>query len=178
MLAHGGTVTTRQIADTCGVAEGTLFRVFETKEDLVTAVIDDILDPESVVASLRSIDPHATLADAVRRIVEIIGDEGRQIRALMMAMHLRAGQGTGGPPEPDPTSHQKLMRRHAAVASTLTEVVGRYGPHLRVSAHVAGAFIQATTVATSMPGMPEELRTPETLAGLLYHAISEEPHVQ
>ncbi len=37
---HGAAVTTREIAEAAGIAEGTIFRVFATKEDLLDAVVD------------------------------------------------------------------------------------------------------------------------------------------
>ncbi len=40
----GREVSTRQIADAAGVAEGTIFRVFATKESLIDAVLDEVFD--------------------------------------------------------------------------------------------------------------------------------------
>ena len=46
ILDHGPDVTTRQVAEAAKVAEGTLFRVFPTRRDLIAATIADHLSPE------------------------------------------------------------------------------------------------------------------------------------
>ncbi|MFB9310662.1 AcrR family transcriptional regulator [Agromyces hippuratus] len=61
LVAHGRDVTTRQIADASGVAEGTLFRVFDDKEAIIDAAVEHFLDPEPFRAALRSIDPSLPL---------------------------------------------------------------------------------------------------------------------
>ena len=46
ILDHGPEVTTRQVAEAAKVAEGTLFRVFPTRRDLIAATIADHLSSE------------------------------------------------------------------------------------------------------------------------------------
>ena len=53
--AHGRDISTRQIADACGVAEGTLFRAFGTKEALIEAAIERYFDPAEFEARLASV---------------------------------------------------------------------------------------------------------------------------
>src|SRR6516164_11766617 len=47
---HGLLVTTRQIADAAGVAEGTIFGVFNDKASLIRAAVIKTLDPGPAVA--------------------------------------------------------------------------------------------------------------------------------
>jgi AcrR family transcriptional regulator len=53
---HGRNVTTRQIADASGVAEGTIFRVFADKDSLVQAAIDAAMDCAPMLAELADVD--------------------------------------------------------------------------------------------------------------------------
>ena len=49
LLADPTGFTTRQVAEAAGIAEGTLFRHFETKAELVSAVVDDLLNPDPLL---------------------------------------------------------------------------------------------------------------------------------
>ena len=67
LLEHGATVSTRQIAEAAGVAEGTIFRVFESKDDLVHACLHDALTNVALAEQLRRPAGHRRCRGRSRR---------------------------------------------------------------------------------------------------------------
>src|SRR5690606_3215908 len=46
LVERGKDVSTREIAEAAGIAEGTIFRVFATKEAIIDAIFADAFDPK------------------------------------------------------------------------------------------------------------------------------------
>jgi AcrR family transcriptional regulator len=95
---NGRDISTRQIAEAAGVAEGTIFRAFGDKDSIIQAAIDRFMDPEPLRAKLRGIDPDEPTEAKVRQVIELLRDRLTGFIGFMTAI------GMQGPP---PGEHGK-----------------------------------------------------------------------
>lgn len=137
LLAHGRSITTRQIAEAAGIAEGTIFRAFGDKESLVQAAIAKHLDPTALRQRLAAIDPSLPLEQKVAQLVELMLARFEQVFGFMAAL----GE-VGRPPSPD-----ERLAFQAVIAGILQPDLAR----LNLSAERVGQFIRLVTFASSIP---------------------------
>ncbi len=143
ILEAGGEVTTRQIAESAGIAEGTIFRVFDDKNALIDAAIARVMAPEATLAALERVDASLPLDEKVARIVTLLHDRVRGVVAFMTALgprdHARHhGKGHDGGPLGEATSAvESLLAPHA--------------DELRVQPATAVDYLRILVFGTSMP---------------------------
>lgn len=99
IVEHGATVTTGQIAAASGVAEGTVFRVFTDKQELLTACLDAAFDPAGPVATLRQIPRELPLCDRLLRAAATVAEYWDRAIAVGHAVRTSCAQpgSHGGP---------------------------------------------------------------------------------
>lgn len=72
LAEFGSDLTSRQIAEAAGVAEGTVFRAFGDKETLLRAAAEQYFDEAVVLAELRAIDPTEGLESKLTRVMTLM----------------------------------------------------------------------------------------------------------
>lgn len=118
LYQHGRNVTTRLIAEAAGVAEGTIFRAFSTKDELIDAAIVHAFKPGAFLETLDEVDPALPLRDRLVAITRVM-----QKRFLASFGLIRA-LGLSGPPphvKADPEGRRVWRAQASAAIAALLE---------------------------------------------------------
>jgi AcrR family transcriptional regulator len=159
LVAHGRDVTTRQIADAAGVAEGTLFRVFDDKEAIIDAAVEQFLDPEPFRAVLRRIDPSLPLEVKIELVLDRFLDRFTGIFGVFASLGSR-------PRPPGDTSAE-------IITGIFEELLAPDLEALRVPPAQVFMFVRLVAFSSAMPqfGPTVGLGT-DVLAHLIVHGIA------
>lgn len=140
---HGRDVSTRQLADAAGVAEGTLFRAFGDKDSLLEAAIERIFDPAPLWAALRVIDVDLALEAKLAQVLDRLHSHFRAVFAAVMALGIR---------ERRPALRAEFDR---ALSAILIDLLAPHRAALAVSPEVVADYIRLVAFASSHPLSPD-----------------------
>ena len=111
VLEHGERVTSRQIADAAGIAEGTIFRAFADKDEVIQAVVEKALDPTALEAALAAIDLAQPFEKCLDAAIGAIQRRVTDVWQVMAAVGPNFQPAKTGPQPPSP-SLVKLFEAH------------------------------------------------------------------
>lgn len=152
LVEQGGEVSTKQIAQAAGIAEGTLFRVFENKTALMLAAAQEAINPEEGWAQWEQLLADSTdLRASVREVIDRIRARMQHSMGVMLAVRqhlLEVRRETEhGPPPGRPPGF--IIEAQTELHQRLTSLFERHSDELATDPDTAARVLRALIFGSS-----------------------------
>jgi AcrR family transcriptional regulator len=136
ILEHGSEITTRQIAQAAGVAEGTLFRAFGDKDSIIDAAVERFFDPEPLRRQVAAVDQGLPLRDKIEFLLTLLQERTKGVMNILGAL--------------GPRSHRPRSEPGEEFVELLTTVLGSNAAQLRVDIVDIAYYLRLLALASSI----------------------------
>lgn len=160
LSTHGERVTTKQIATAAGIAEGTVFRVFRDKEDLICSAVEASLDPAPFERDIDALDRDLAFEELLVQVTRLSQNRTARIWALMSNI--------------GPETRERVSRPFAE-SPALVALFTRNRYQISIDPSAAARALRGLTLTLTHPHFSDTAMAPTEIVALFLRGVQASP---